>query len=65
MPDVADELRAEARAALAENNGVLTTAAIQGMKKLDSFLKEDLRCHGLSACKSVLGSVVPSPPTPR
>lgn len=45
MPELAAELREEARVALAENNGVFTSNALQSMKKMDSFLKETLRLH--------------------
>lgn len=45
MPDVAAELRDEVSTVLAENKGAFTTKALHEMKKLDSFLKETLRCH--------------------
>ncbi|KAK2017785.1 ent-kaurene oxidase [Colletotrichum eremochloae] len=45
MPDVASELRDEISAVLAENKGAFTSRALHDMKKLDSFLKETLRCH--------------------
>ncbi|KAH7012740.1 cytochrome P450 [Microdochium trichocladiopsis] len=45
LPDFIDELREEAKKALAENEGVFTSAALQSMKKMDSFLKETLRLH--------------------
>ncbi|KAI9903486.1 hypothetical protein N3K66_000015 [Trichothecium roseum] len=44
MPEVAPELRQDVRDALAASGGAYTTPALQGMKKLDSFLKEVLRC---------------------
>lgn len=43
LPDFAPELREEAASALEDNNGVLTSNALQSMKKMDSFLKEALR----------------------
>ena len=49
MPEIVPELRAEIRAVLAENNNVFTSTALQGMKKLDSFLKETLRLYGVNA----------------
>ncbi|KAK7409073.1 hypothetical protein QQX98_008734 [Neonectria punicea] len=48
LPDLAAELREEARQALAENGGVFTSNALQSMKKMDSFLKETLRLHPAS-----------------
>ncbi|KAI1498348.1 cytochrome P450 [Biscogniauxia marginata] len=45
LPKFAPELREETLAALAENDGVFTSNALQGMKKMDSFLKEVLRLH--------------------
>jgi len=42
-PEMADVLRDEIKTVLAENGGVFTSAALQSMKKLDSFLKETLR----------------------
>ncbi|ETS73381.1 hypothetical protein PFICI_14986 [Pestalotiopsis fici W106-1] len=43
LPDFVPELREEINQALAENDGVFTSNALQSMKKLDSFLKETLR----------------------
>ncbi|KAH7145688.1 cytochrome P450 [Dactylonectria estremocensis] len=48
LPELAAELREEAQTALAENNGVFTSNALQSMKKMDSFLKEVLRLHPAS-----------------
>ncbi|KAI9146868.1 Cytochrome P450 monooxygenase ATR2 [Paramyrothecium foliicola] len=45
LPDFARELRDEAQQALNDNNGVFTSAALQSMKKMDSFLKETLRLY--------------------
>lgn len=45
MPELIPELREEIQEALAKNGGVFTTAALQSMKKLDSFLKETLRMN--------------------
>jgi len=39
------ELREEIRSVLSQNGGVLTSAALQSMKKMDSVLKETLRLH--------------------
>jgi hypothetical protein len=39
------ELREEIEAALAQNNGIFTSQALQAMTKLDSFLKETLRVY--------------------
>ncbi|KAJ3544004.1 hypothetical protein NM208_g3283 [Fusarium decemcellulare] len=45
LPDLAQELREEIREALAQNDGIFTSNALQSMKKMDSFLKETLRVH--------------------
>lgn len=47
-PGVVAELREEIRAVLRGHGGLFTTAALQAMKKLDSFLRETARCHPLS-----------------
>jgi len=46
---LAKELRDEIRTVLAEHGGVMSTPALQAMKKVDSLLKETLRFHPLSA----------------
>jgi cytochrome P450 len=43
------ELRDEIRTVLAEHDGVFTSAALQAMKKVDSFLKETMRLHPAGA----------------
>lgn len=45
MPEVAAELRREVLAVLEANGGQLTCKALQDMKKLDSFMKETMRCY--------------------
>lgn len=45
MPDLQVELRDEVREALLQSGGVFTSNVLQGMKKMDSFLKETLRVH--------------------
>jgi hypothetical protein len=40
-------LREEIRAAMADNDGIITSRALQSMLKLDSFMKETIRFHGL------------------
>ena len=46
MPDLQAELRDEVREALLQSGGVFTSNVLQGMKKMDSFLKETLlRVH--------------------
>ncbi|KAL3450549.1 cytochrome P450 [Aspergillus insuetus] len=48
-PESIAELRAEIRAVQSEcENGVLTHAALQRLKRLDSFMKESLRMHPLT-----------------
>ncbi|SPQ25579.1 258d739b-6356-4995-8922-698f1a5f90e4 [Thermothielavioides terrestris] len=42
-PQYIPELRDEIRTVLAEHGGVFTSAALQAMKKVDSFLKETMR----------------------
>ncbi|TDZ61446.1 Cytochrome P450 monooxygenase ATR2 [Colletotrichum trifolii] len=48
-PDIAPILRDDVQQALLESGGQFTSPALQNMKKLDSFLKEVLRCSPLSA----------------
>ncbi|KAK3899167.1 hypothetical protein C8A05DRAFT_46703 [Staphylotrichum tortipilum] len=48
-PQYIPELREEIRAVLAEHNGVFTSAALQAMKKVDSFIKETMRLHPAGA----------------
>ncbi|GME45485.1 Cytochrome P450 [Neofusicoccum parvum] len=45
LPDFLPELRSEITDALARHDGAMTFAALQDMKKLDSFLKESMRLH--------------------
>jgi len=42
-PSVASELRQEIASVLSANNGIMSSHALQAMKKLDSFLKESFR----------------------
>ncbi|SPO00184.1 related to cycloheximide-inducible protein CIP70 (cytochrome P450 family) [Cephalotrichum gorgonifer] len=44
-PEIVPELRAEIREVLAESGGLFTSAALQKMKKLDSFLRETSRLY--------------------
>ncbi|KAF4999069.1 hypothetical protein FDECE_11628 [Fusarium decemcellulare] len=46
MPDIVPELRAELRDVLAEH-GTFTTRALAKLRKLDSFLRENMRCNSL------------------
>lgn len=48
LPEFVPELREEIRQALADNDGVFTSNALQSMKKMDSLLKESLRVRPLS-----------------
>lgn len=59
MPEVAPELRQDVRDALAASGGAYTTPALQGMKKLDSFLKEVLRCSPTTLGTFVLYASAP------
>ncbi|CAG7563257.1 unnamed protein product [Fusarium equiseti] len=45
MLDLQAELRDEVREVLLQSGGVFTSNVLQGMKKMDSFLKETLRVH--------------------
>lgn len=58
MPEIVPELQDDIRQALAESDGEFSSSALQNMKKLDSFLKENMRCYPLSAGESTF-----SPPT--
>lgn len=49
MPELVPELREDVRQALEETNGEFTSLALQNMKKLDSFMKENLRMYSMSA----------------
>lgn len=51
MPEIAEELRKEARDILNRHDGAYSFKALQEMVKLDSFLKETLRCHPFTFCK--------------
>lgn len=55
MPEIMPMLREDIQNALFESGGAWTSLALQNMKKLDSFLKEVLRC-------SPLGAGEPRPP---
>ncbi len=44
-PAIIPELRAEVKQVLSEHDNQMSTAALQSMKKLDSFLKETMRFH--------------------
>lgn len=50
-PEYITPLREEIRSAMADNNGVITSNALQKMEKLDSYMKEVMRFYppGLSA----------------
>ncbi|KZL83889.1 cytochrome p450 [Colletotrichum incanum] len=48
MPEFFTVLRQDVQQALAETSGVFTNSAMQNMKKVDSFLKECMRCHALT-----------------
>ncbi|KAL2023330.1 hypothetical protein VTK56DRAFT_3068 [Thermocarpiscus australiensis] len=48
-PEYTQDLRDEVRQCLAENGGIYTSAALQAMKKLDSYLKETMRVHPLGS----------------
>ncbi|OHE90947.1 cytochrome P450 [Colletotrichum orchidophilum] len=48
-PDMIPMLRDDVQQALVESGGGFTSGALQNMKKLDSFLKEVMRCTPLSA----------------
>ncbi|KZL75866.1 cytochrome P450 [Colletotrichum tofieldiae] len=48
MPEFVTILRKDVQQALAETNGVFTNSAMQSMKKVDSFLKECMRCYAMS-----------------
>lgn len=52
MPELVPVLREDVRQALEETNGEFTSLALQNMKKLDSFMKENLRMYSMSASKS-------------
>ncbi|KAH6657514.1 cytochrome P450 [Truncatella angustata] len=45
LPELMPELREEIEEALAQNDGIFTSKALQAMTKLDSFLKETLRVY--------------------
>lgn len=51
-PEMAAMLKEEVQEVLERSGGEYTSAALQDMKKVDSFLKELLRFHPLQACKS-------------
>ncbi|KXJ94825.1 cytochrome P450 [Microdochium bolleyi] len=49
MPELIPILRDDVKQALEETDGVFTSLALQNMKKLDSFMKENLRFYSMSA----------------
>ncbi|CAH0014441.1 unnamed protein product [Clonostachys rhizophaga] len=49
MPHLVPMLREDVQQALQQSGGQFTSLAMQNMKKLDSFLKESMRCHPMSA----------------
>ncbi|KAG5785907.1 hypothetical protein H9Q73_000488 [Fusarium xylarioides] len=51
MPRVQAEIREEVRTVLAENKGGSEFSAVQKMKKLDSFIRESVRCYPIGAGK--------------
>lgn len=44
-------LREEIKAAMTDNDGIITSRALQSMVKLDSFMKETIRFNGLGFSK--------------
>jgi len=51
-PEFGPMLREEIRDVLAANGGVFTGTALQGLKKLDSFIREDMRVNSLGGGRS-------------
>ncbi|KAH7244505.1 cytochrome P450 [Fusarium redolens] len=49
MPKVQSEIREEVRTVLSENKGESEYSAVQKMKKLDSFIRESVRCYPIGA----------------
>ncbi|KAG5803610.1 hypothetical protein H9Q74_010150 [Fusarium xylarioides] len=49
MPQVQAEIREEVRTVLADNKGESEFSAVQKMKKLDSFIRESVRCYPIGA----------------
>lgn len=49
MPHLVPELQDDVRQAVAASEGEFGSSALQNMKKLDSFLKETMRCYPLNA----------------
>lgn len=49
-PELVDELRAEIKQVLRNNDGVLTTQALYEMKLLDSVMRESQRWNPISQC---------------
>ncbi|KAL5611278.1 hypothetical protein FOBRF1_007395 [Fusarium oxysporum] len=49
LPKVQTEIREEVRRVLAENEGEYKLSAVQSMKKLESFIRESIRCYPIGA----------------
>lgn len=56
MPEVQAEIREEVRTILAEGGGEYKLASVQNMKKLDSFIRESMRCYPIGAGKYCQGN---------
>lgn len=53
-PEYIEPLREEIRTAIADNNGVITSRALQQMEKLDSYMKEVTRFYPPGTSKSFI-----------
>jgi hypothetical protein len=49
LPKVQTEIREEVRRVLAESEGEYKLSAVQSMKKLESFIRENIRCYPIGA----------------
>ncbi|UPK91460.1 hypothetical protein LCI18_002395 [Fusarium solani-melongenae] len=49
MPEAQAEIREEIRTILAEGGGEYKLSSVQNMKKLDSFIRESIRCYPIGA----------------
>jgi hypothetical protein len=52
-PEYLQPLREEIRTVMAENNGTITTRALQQMEKLDSYMKESMRFYPANYSKGL------------
>lgn len=64
MPELIPMLREDVQQSLAASKGEFTNQAMQSMRKLDSFMKENLRYYPLASSMSLYPSTLDTPTGP-